>query len=92
VWLVGTTVVRTLESAFSGGKIRPGEGWTSLFIRPGYRFHLDFNLITNFHLPRSSLIMLVAALLGEESVKRIYAEAIEKKYRFYSFGDAMAMI
>ena len=92
LWLVGTTVVRTLESAFSGEEIQPGEGETGLFIRPGYRFNLHFNLVTNFHLSGSSLIMLVVALLGEDAVKRIYAEAVKRKYRFYSFGDAMAVI
>ncbi len=92
IWLVGTTVVRTLESAFSGGRIRSGEGRTDLFIRPGYRFKLNFNLVTNFHLPGSSLILLAAALLGEETVGRIYREAIGERYRFYSFGDAMAVL
>jgi S-adenosylmethionine:tRNA ribosyltransferase-isomerase len=87
---VGTTVVRTLEScADPNGIVRPGEGETSLFIVPGYRFRAVDALITNFHLPRSTLLMLVAAFAGREPVLRAYREAIAHRYRFYSFGDAM---
>lgn len=87
---VGTTVVRTLESAADeDGHVRAGEGETSLFIVPGYRFRVVDALITNFHLPRSTLLMLVAALAGRERILAAYAEAVRLRYRFYSFGDAM---
>jgi S-adenosylmethionine:tRNA ribosyltransferase-isomerase len=93
VWAVGTTVTRTLESvAGDGGTIHPGEGWTDIFIRPGFRFKVVDRLITNFHLPRSTLLMLVSAFGGYELVMRAYHEAIEQGYRFYSYGDAMALI
>lgn len=89
---VGTTVVRTLEGAFANSKkgiLEAFRGKTDLFIYPGYRFQVIDGLITNFHLPRSSLLMLVSALIGRERLLDIYQEAIKEKYRFYSFGDAM---
>jgi S-adenosylmethionine:tRNA ribosyltransferase-isomerase len=93
VWAVGTTVVRTLETvAAPDGTIRPGAGDTSLFIYPPYRFRAVDRLLTNFHLPRSTLLMLVCAFGGYERVMRAYGEAIEQRYRFYSYGDAMAII
>ncbi|NJD09112.1 MAG: tRNA preQ1(34) S-adenosylmethionine ribosyltransferase-isomerase QueA [Gemmatimonadetes bacterium] len=93
VWAVGTTVTRTLESVASeGGAIVPGSGWTRLFIRPGYRFRAVDHLLTNFHLPRSTLLMLVTALGGYERVMSAYREAVAERYRFYSYGDAMAVL
>ncbi len=93
VWAVGTTTVRTLESAAAvDGVVRAGEGWTDLFIRPGYEFRAVDRLVTNFHLPRSTLLMLVAACGGYEAVMGAYREAIEHRYRFYSYGDAMAIV
>jgi S-adenosylmethionine:tRNA ribosyltransferase-isomerase len=90
---VGTTVVRTLEGAATGeGGLQPFCGETNLFIYPGYRWKVVEGLITNFHLPRSSLLMLVSALIGRERLLNIYQEAIASKYRFYSFGDAMLIL
>ena len=87
---VGTTSVRTLESAADeNGELHECSGWTSIFIYPGYRFKLVDRLITNFHLPKSTLIMLVSALAGRENVLKAYEHAVEEKYRFFSFGDAM---
>ncbi len=87
---VGTTSCRTLESAATAqGKIKEGSGWTEIFIFPGYQFKILDGLITNFHLPESTLIMLVAALAGKEQVMNAYQKAVEEKYRFFSFGDAM---
>lgn len=87
---VGTTSCRTLESAFSSdGKIEKSSGNTSIFIYPGYKFKAVDALITNFHLPESTLIMLVSALAGRDNIMNAYNIAIEKKYRFFSFGDAM---
>lgn len=87
---VGTTVVRTLEhAAQESGKICRGEGETSIFIYPGFRFKVVDGLLTNFHLPRSSLLMLVSALAGRESVLETYRHAVEEKYRFFSYGDCM---
>ena len=86
---VGTTSLRLLESAAADdGKLRPFSGETSLFITPGYRFRSVDRLLTNFHLPRSTLFMLVAAFSGLELMQRAYAHAIEQGYRFYSYGDA----
>jgi S-adenosylmethionine:tRNA ribosyltransferase-isomerase len=86
---VGTTVLRTLESvADPGGRVRPGHGETRLFITPGYRFKAADLLLTNFHLPRSTLFMLVAAFAGLERMRAAYAHAIARGYRFYSYGDA----
>ncbi len=93
VWAVDTTVTRTLESvADGGGCIRAGSGETRLFIRPGYRFRAVDRLITNFHLPRSTLLMLVAAFGGYEHVMQAYRVAVAERYRFYSYGDAMAIV
>ncbi|MCX7681706.1 MAG: tRNA preQ1(34) S-adenosylmethionine ribosyltransferase-isomerase QueA [Anaerolineae bacterium] len=89
---VGTTSVRVLESAASDaapGMVRPFEGTTDLFIYPGYEFRVVDGLITNFHLPRSTLLMLVAAFAGMELTRHAYTEAVQQRYRFYSFGDAM---
>lgn len=87
---VGTTSVRTLESAVNeAGKIRPGPGETRLFITPGFRFAMVDALLTNFHLPRTTLLMLVSAFGGLDQVRAAYAEAIKARYRFYSYGDAM---
>ena len=92
VWAVGTTSVRTLESAHVHGAVRPGEGETRIFIRPPATLHAVDALVTNFHLPRSTLIMLVAAFAGYDLTMRAYREAIENRYRFYSYGDAMAIV
>jgi S-adenosylmethionine:tRNA ribosyltransferase-isomerase len=93
VWAVGTTSVRTLESAaLDDGTIRAGEGETRIFIRPPYRFRAVDRLVTNFHLPRSTLIMLVAAFAGYDLTMRAYREAIDERYRFYSYGDAMVIL
>lgn len=87
---VGTTSCRTVESAADeNGCIQAGSGWTEIFIYPGYRFKVLDGLITNFHLPESTLIMLVSALAGREQVMKAYEEAVEERYRFFSFGDAM---
>lgn len=90
---VGTTAVRTLETvAGEDGTLRTGAGRTSLFIRPGYRFHAVEALITNFHLPRTSLLALLAAFAGEHRWRGLYEEAIAQRYRFYSYGDAMLIL
>ncbi len=86
---VGTTSCRTVESAAQNGVIKPGSGWTDIFIYPGYKFKITDALITNFHLPKSTLIMLVSALAGKDNVLAAYKHAVEEKYRFFSFGDAM---
>jgi len=86
---VGTTVVRALESAGRSGEPAAGEGITDLFIRPGYRFAVVDALVTNFHLPKSSLLLLVCAFAGRERILGAYAEAVREGYRFYSYGDAM---
>ena len=89
---VGTTVVRTLESAaqrFSGEPIQPHSGETDIFLSPGYNFHLVSAMLTNFHLPQSSLLMLVSAFAGREQVLAAYAHAVRQKYRFFSYGDCM---
>ena len=87
---VGTTSLRTLESASTeDGILKAGSGWTDIFIYPGYRFKIVDRLITNFHLPESTLIMLVSALAGKEHIMAAYEEAVKDKYRFFSFGDAM---
>ena len=93
VWAVGTTVVRTLETgAQPDGTIRPGAGDTALFIHAPYAFRAVDRLLTNFHLPRSTLLMLVCAFGGYEHVMRAYGEAVRERYRFYSYGDAMALV
>ena len=87
---VGTTSCRTIESATGeDGILRAGSGWTEIFIYPGYQFKILDCLITNFHLPESTLVMLVSALAGREHVLHAYDEAIQERYRFFSFGDAM---
>jgi S-adenosylmethionine:tRNA ribosyltransferase-isomerase len=87
---VGTTSVRVLETAADDqGLVRPGQGETDIFIYPGYRFKVIDALITNFHLPESTLIMLVCAFAGRDFIIEAYKEAIEQRYRFFSFGDAM---
>ncbi|MBR5280730.1 MAG: S-adenosylmethionine:tRNA ribosyltransferase-isomerase, partial [Clostridia bacterium] len=87
---VGTTSCRVLESQGApDGTIAPGSGWTSIFIYPGYRFKMLDGLITNFHLPESTLLMLVSSLAGRELILKAYQAAIEERYRFFSFGDAM---
>jgi S-adenosylmethionine:tRNA ribosyltransferase-isomerase len=89
---VGTTATRTLETSARSGRFEPFRGETALYIKPGFHFQAIDGLITNFHLPRSSLIVLVSALAGYELTRRAYATAIEKKYRFYSYGDAMLIL
>ena len=87
---VGTTAVRSLESAsLATGSIQPYRGDTDIFIYPGYRFHSVDAMITNFHLPESTLLMLVSAFAGREHIMAAYAQAIEAGYRFFSYGDAM---
>ncbi len=86
---IGTTVLRALESAFIENKIITGYQKTNIFIKPGYKFKLVDSLFTNFHLPKSTLLMLVSAFAGYEFTKKMYSHAIEKKYRFFSYGDAM---
>lgn len=93
IWAVGTTCARTLESAVSGdGTFTERAGETRLFIRPPYHFRAVDKLITNFHLPRSTLVMLVAAFAGYELTMRAYREAVDERYRFYSYGDAMVVL
>jgi S-adenosylmethionine:tRNA ribosyltransferase-isomerase len=89
VLAVGTTTLRALESAAAGGALAAGYGDTSLFVLPGYRFRVVERLLTNFHLPRSTLLMLVSAFGGMEHIRAAYRHAIEKRYRFFSYGDAM---
>jgi S-adenosylmethionine:tRNA ribosyltransferase-isomerase len=93
LWAVGTTVVRALEAAGRpDGTVQPGPGETDLMITPGYRFQVVDRLITNFHLPRSTLLMLVAAFAGMDTMRAAYAHAVRERYRFYSYGDAMVVI
>lgn len=90
---VGTTSCRTLESATDeSGLLRSGSGWTEIFIYPGYDFRMIDGLITNFHLPESTLLMLVSALAGKAHIMRAYEDAVEERYRFFSFGDAMLIL
>ena len=90
---VGTTSCRTLESATGeDGILKAGSGWTEIFIYPGYRFKMIDALITNFHLPESTLLMLVSALAGKENIMHAYETAVQERYRFFSFGDAMIII
>lgn len=90
---VGTTSCRTLESAADDeGVLRAGSGWTDIFIYPGYRFKMIDGLITNFHLPESTLLMLVSALAGKDHIMAAYEEAVKERYRFFSFGDAMLIV
>jgi len=89
---VGTTTLRLLETAASGGRLEPFSGETRLFIRPGFRFNVADGLVTNFHLPRSTLLMLVAAFVGLGEMRAIYEHAIASGYRFYSYGDASLLL
>jgi S-adenosylmethionine:tRNA ribosyltransferase-isomerase len=89
---VGTTTVRLLETAGQPGDILPFDGWVDLFILPGYKFKMVDAMITNFHLPRSTLLMLVSAFAGKELIDKAYQEAIAQRYRFYSFGDATLIL
>ena len=86
---IGTTVLRALESSFINNKISTGDQETKIFIKPGYKFKLVDSLFTNFHLPKSTLLMLVSAFAGHEFTKKMYSHAIEQKYQFFSYGDAM---
>lgn len=86
---VGTTAVRTLEAAGADGQLHAGSSWTNIFIYPGYQFRLVDDLVTNFHLPQSTLLMLVSTLSTREIMLQTYKKAVEEKYRFFSFGDAM---
>ena len=89
---VGTTSCRTLETwADESGVLRPGSGWTGIYIYPGYRFRVTDALVTNFHLPQSTLLMLVSAFAGRERVLHAYEQAVRERYRFFSFGDAMLL-
>jgi S-adenosylmethionine:tRNA ribosyltransferase-isomerase len=88
---VGTTALRALESAAANGELRAGTGETRLFIVPGYRFQVVDRLVTNFHLPKSTLLMLVSAFAGVENVRRAYSHAVAQRYRFFSYGDAMLL-
>ena len=88
---VGTTVVRCLEASAEGDRIRSGSGQCDLFIYPGFEFRAVDAMITNFHLPRSTLLMLVSAMAGREAVLAAYREAVKERYRFYSYGDAMLL-
>jgi S-adenosylmethionine:tRNA ribosyltransferase-isomerase len=88
---VGTTSLRALESASQGGELAAGSADTRLFITPGYAFHTVTRLITNFHLPKSTLLMLVSAFAGYDTMRAAYQHAIERRYRFFSYGDAMLL-
>ena len=93
VWAVGTTVVRTLETvADADGRIRPGAGETNIFIYPPFTFRAVDRVLTNFHLPRSTLLMLVCAFGGYDLVMRAYRDAVKEGYRFFSYGDAMVIL
>jgi S-adenosylmethionine:tRNA ribosyltransferase-isomerase len=92
VTAVGTTSVRALESAYEDGCIQAGRFSTDLFIYPGYAFKVVDRLLTNFHLPKSTLLMLVSAFAGRDFILRAYLEAVRKKYRFYSYGDCMLIL
>ncbi|MBP1765596.1 MAG: S-adenosylmethionine:tRNA ribosyltransferase-isomerase [Firmicutes bacterium] len=89
---VGTTAVRTLETCSQQGVVKAGSGWTDIFIYPGYRFLVVDRIITNFHLPQSTLLMLVSAFAGREKILSAYRLAVQEKYRFFSFGDAMLIL
>jgi S-adenosylmethionine:tRNA ribosyltransferase-isomerase len=90
---VGTTALRLIETAATGpGRIAPWTGETDIFIRPGYEFRIADGLMTNFHLPKSTLLMLVSALMGMERIRRVYAHAIAGRYRFFSYGDASLLL
>lgn len=89
---VGTTSVRVLETQARGGLVASGEGFTELYIYPGYKFQIVNALLTNFHLPRTTLLVLVSAFASRELILKAYEAAIREKYRFYSFGDAMLIL
>lgn len=89
---VGTTSVRLLETAAAQGTLKPFDGYTDLFIHPPYQFHLVDALLTNFHLPRTTLLVLVRTFGGDALIRRAYEEAIREQYRFYSYGDAMLIV
>jgi S-adenosylmethionine:tRNA ribosyltransferase-isomerase len=89
---VGTTALRLIESAAAGGRIAPFRGETDIFIRPGFRFNVTDALMTNFHLPKSTLLMLVSALMGMDRMRAVYAHAIAERYRFFSYGDASLLL
>lgn len=89
---VGTTALRLIESAARSGTIQPWKGETDIFIYPGFTFHVTDALMTNFHLPKSTLLMLVAALVGQDRIRRIYDHAVQQDYRFFSYGDASLLI
>lgn len=89
IMAVGTTSLRALESAAAGGELKAGYGETSIFITPGYRFRVVERLLTNFHLPKSTLLMLVSAFAGMDNIRRAYQHAVAERYRFFSYGDAM---
>ena len=89
---VGTTALRLIESAARGGTIQPWEGDTDIFIYPGFEFAVTDGLMTNFHLPKSTLLMLVSALMGHDRIKDIYAHAIAQRYRFFSYGDSSLLV
>jgi S-adenosylmethionine:tRNA ribosyltransferase-isomerase len=89
---VGTTALRLIESAARGGTIQPWEGDTDIFIYPGFEFAVTDGLMTNFHLPKSTLMMLVSALMGHDRIKDIYEHAIAQRYRFFSYGDSSLLV
>ena len=89
---VGTTVVRTLESVLEGNQVKGGTGWTSLFIYPPYEFHIVDGMVTNFHLPKSTLLLLVCSFATKAFIFRAYEVAKREGYRFYSYGDAMLIL
>ncbi|MCE8536174.1 tRNA preQ1(34) S-adenosylmethionine ribosyltransferase-isomerase QueA [Ruegeria pomeroyi] len=89
---VGTTALRLIESAARGGQIAPWEGETDIFIYPGFEFRVADGLMTNFHLPKSTLLMLVSALMGQDCIREIYAHAVANRYRFFSYGDASLLL
>lgn len=91
IWAVGTTAVRALESAARSGELRAGQGDTNIFITPGYQFKVVDNMITNFHLPKSTLLMLVSAFSGYQKIRDVYQHAVAQQYRFFSYGDAMIL-
>ena len=92
IWAVGTTATRTLETiAADDGTVRAQSGWTDIFIYPGYKFKAVDHLVTNFHLPESTLMMLISAFATREMVMNAYQEAIKEEYRFFSFGDSMLL-
>ena len=89
---VGTTALRLIETAARKGSIKPWSGNTDIFIRPGFNFNVADGLITNFHLPKSTLLMLTSALMGTDKIKKIYSHAIKNKYRFFSYGDGSLLL